>query len=68
MSANGDPPRRSGRPPLMAGTTLAPISARLPTPVYDHLATVALHRGVTLGEVVREAAQDYVHKTSHTRP
>jgi hypothetical protein len=64
----GDHPRRSGRPPLIAGTTLERVSARVPVPVYDQLASIAIRRGVTLGEIVREAAQDFVHKTSHRRP
>jgi hypothetical protein len=52
--------RRRGRPSVLEGTKSASAATTLPVPIYDRLARLALFRRVTISELLRTAATEYV--------
>lgn len=54
--------RGRGRPPVTQGGTTVPASVRVPQPVYDRLAQISIHRGVSVSALVRDAVTNFVLK------
>jgi hypothetical protein len=47
--------KKTGRPPLAAGTTSEPVCFRLPSPAFDALAAHAARQRKSVSDVVRDA-------------
>ncbi len=60
--------RPVGRPAKAEGDKLVPVSTNVPPAVYDALCRRAQVRGVSVAELVREAAISQLKKGHQSRP
>lgn len=53
---------RPGRPPLVAGEIMRPVSTRLSATVHERLLTMSNQRGESVHALLREAVTHYIGK------